>query len=185
MDVLDFPLSRLCYAAHPEDAAEVQRAGLEAWLGKQLDRKNTSSPELEARLRSYTLQIKYAAGDGQPSPAGDMRNWPAVDEMRPLRYLGQPIDTAWTLLDPKVTRPNEEDAARSRKWRRLRSSGPFIAARKFSSAWWDSGTIISTWPRSTARLAARYRLTTATRSARMHSAISASCSKRWRRALPC
>ena len=31
-----------------------------------------------------------------------------MDEMRPLRYVSAPIDTAWALLDPKIVRPNEE-----------------------------------------------------------------------------
>ena len=44
MDVLDFPFSRLCYAAHSEDAAEVERGGLEAWLGRQLDSKYAEQP---------------------------------------------------------------------------------------------------------------------------------------------
>jgi uncharacterized protein (DUF1800 family) len=110
MDVLDFPLSRLCYAAHSEDAAEVGHSGLEAWLGWQLDSKNAVSPDLDSRLRSFQLQIKYAAGNGAPAPNGDTRNWPAMDEMRPLRYAGAPIDTAWALLDPKIVRPNEEYA---------------------------------------------------------------------------
>ncbi len=101
-------MSRLCYAAHPEDAAEAGRAGLEAWLDRQLDTKNAISLDLDGRLRSFTLQIKYAAGNGQPAPSGNTRNWPAVDEMRPLRYIDAPIDTAWALLDPKVARPNEE-----------------------------------------------------------------------------
>ncbi len=108
MDVLDFPLSRLCYAAHSEDAAEVERSGLEAWLGGQLDGKNAGSPDLEPRLRSFQLQIKYAAGNGSPAPNGETRNWPAMDEMRPLGYVSAPIDAAWALLDPKTVRPNEE-----------------------------------------------------------------------------
>jgi len=110
MDVLDFPLSRLCYAAHSEDAIEAERAGLPAWLDRQLDARNASSPDLEGRLRSFRLQIKYAAGNGQPTPNGDTKNWPAVDEMRPFRYLEAPIDSAWALLDPKVARPNEEQS---------------------------------------------------------------------------
>ncbi len=108
MDILSFPLSRLCYAPHAEDAAESGSAGLQAWLDRQLDRKKISDPDLDARLRAFKLQIKYAAGNGQPAPNGDTRNWPAVDEMRPLRYLNAPIDAAWALLDPKVIRPGEE-----------------------------------------------------------------------------
>jgi uncharacterized protein (DUF1800 family) len=108
MDILDFPLSRLCYAAHSEDAAEVEKSGLEAWLSQQLDTKNAASPDLDARLRSFQLQIKYPAGNGSPAPNGDTRNWPAMDEMRPLHFTGAPIDTTWALLDPKIVRPNEE-----------------------------------------------------------------------------
>ena len=67
-----------------------------------------AAPIWKSRLRSFELQIKYAAGNGLPAPNGDTRNWPAMDETRPLRYAGAPIDTAWALLDPKVVRPNEE-----------------------------------------------------------------------------
>ena len=187
MDVLDFPLSRLCYAAHSEDAAEVGRAGLEAWLGQQLDSKNTSSPDLEGRLRSFELQIKYPAGNGSPAPNGDTRNWPAMDEMRPLRYVSAPIDSAWALLDPKIVRPNEEYL---RPYHEVAAAtiirAMHIAARNFTSAWWASGTITSTcWAATTGGLAARCLPTTATRSGRTRSAISASCSKPPRRARPC
>jgi uncharacterized protein (DUF1800 family) len=108
MDILDFPLSRLCYAAHTEDAVELERKGLPAWLDRQLDPKNANSPELQGKLRSFKLQIKYAAGNGQPAPNGETRNWPAADEMRPLRYIDAPIEAAWALLDPKTLRPPEE-----------------------------------------------------------------------------
>ncbi|MGO9982631.1 MAG: DUF1800 domain-containing protein [Rhodomicrobium sp.] len=108
MDVLDFPLSRLCYAAHPEDAEEVQRAGLPVWASRQLDLNNANGAGLKERLGSFKLQIKYAAGNGQPAPNGDLKNWPAVDEMRPLGYLDAPVASAWTLLGPKPQRPGEE-----------------------------------------------------------------------------
>ncbi len=70
--------------------------------------RSAKGPELEARLRAVKLQIKYAAGDGQTAPNGTVRNWPAVDEMRPLRYLDAPIDIPWALLDAKIARPGEE-----------------------------------------------------------------------------
>ncbi len=110
MDPLAFPLSRLCYAPHPEDEAELARGGLESWVDRQLNVKILSDPDLDSRLRSFKLQIKYGAGNGQPTSNGDTKNWPAVDEMRPLRYIHAPIDAAWTLLDPKVARPGEEQA---------------------------------------------------------------------------
>jgi uncharacterized protein (DUF1800 family) len=108
MDVLSFPLSRLCYAAHAEDASEVEHAGLSAWLDRQLNPKGLPGSDLDNRFRSFKLQIKYAAGNGQPSPNGDTRNWPAVDEMRPFHYLDAPINVAWELGDPKIARPGEE-----------------------------------------------------------------------------
>jgi uncharacterized protein (DUF1800 family) len=108
MDVLTFPLSRLCYAPHAEDAAEVEHAGLPSWLDRQLSPKALDGADLDSRLRSFKLQIKYAAGNGQPTPNGDTKNWPAVDEMRPFRYLDAPISAAWELLDPKIARPGEE-----------------------------------------------------------------------------
>ena len=110
MDVLDFPLSRLCYAAHTEDAVEVSRAGFPAWVGRQLDPKTRSDADLDGRLRAFRLQIKYAAGNGEPTPSGDTRNWPTMDEMRTLTYLDAPIATPWALLDSKTARPPEEQA---------------------------------------------------------------------------
>lgn len=110
MDKLDFPLSRLCYAPHKEDADEAGRSGLAAWVDRQLDPRALREPELEGRIRSFKLQIKYAAGDGQPAPNGDTRNWPARDEMRPLLYLDAPVETVWALHEPKVAKPPEEQA---------------------------------------------------------------------------
>ena len=110
METLDFPLSRLCYAPHAEDGVEVAKSGLAAWLGRQLDSRALSDPDLDARLRSFKLQIKYAAGNGQPAPNGKTRNWAAVDDMRPLTYLDAPIETAWALHEPKGPRPQEEQA---------------------------------------------------------------------------
>jgi hypothetical protein len=92
MDVLTFPLSRLCYAAHAEDASEVEHAGLQTWLDRQLNPKGLPGADLDNHLRSVKLQIKYASGNGQPLPNGDTKNWPAVDEMRPFRYLDAPIN---------------------------------------------------------------------------------------------
>ena len=108
MDVLDFPLSRLCYAAHTEDAVEVTRAGFPAWLSRQLDPKTRNDADLDKRLRAFRLQIKYAAANGEPAPNGEPRNWPATDEMRSLTYLDAPIERQWLLLESKAARPQEE-----------------------------------------------------------------------------
>ena len=105
MDVLDFPLSRLCYAAHTEDVVEFQRAGFAAWLARQLDPKALSDADLDSRLRAFKLQIKYGSGNGETTPKGDARNWPAMDEMRPLTYLDAPIETTWALSIPKSRGP--------------------------------------------------------------------------------
>ena len=108
MYVLDFPLSRLSYAAHTEDAVDVSRAGFAAWVGRQLDPKIRSDADLDQRLRAFKLHIKYAAGNGEPTPNGDARNWPAMDEMRPLTYLDAPIERPWAFLESKASHPQEE-----------------------------------------------------------------------------
>ena len=108
MYVLDFPLSRLSYAAHTEDAVDVSRAGLAAWVGRQLDPKIRGDAGLDGRLRAFKLHIKYAAGNGEPTPNGDTRNWPAMDEMRPLTYLDAPIERPWAFLESKAAHPQEE-----------------------------------------------------------------------------
>jgi uncharacterized protein (DUF1800 family) len=108
MEPSAFPLSRLCYAPFPEDAQYYAAAGLNLWLDQQLKPSAIPDAECEERLRNFTLQIKYPAGNGQPAPNGEIKNWPAVDEMRPLQYVGAPVETAWALLDPKTQRANEE-----------------------------------------------------------------------------
>ncbi len=108
MDILNFPLSRLCYAPHSEDAIELSHSGLPAWLDRQLNPRALDLGDSEQRLRSFTLQIKYAAGDGKAAPNGAIRNWPAADEMRALRYLDAPTEVPWSLVDSKGARPNEE-----------------------------------------------------------------------------
>ncbi len=108
MDILSFPLARLCYAPRTEDVLEVSKAGLSVWLDKQLNLKTLTNADLDDRLASFKLQIKYPAGNGQPTPKGETRNWPALDAMRPFDYLNAPIEKAWALLDPKAVRPNEE-----------------------------------------------------------------------------
>ena len=108
MDVLDFPLSRLCYAAHSEDAAEVGRAGLEAWLGQQLDSKNTSSPDLRGVCAPSSCRSNIRRETVRQPPTAIRaigRPWTrCARSAMPAR----PIDSAWALLDPKIVRPNKE-----------------------------------------------------------------------------
>jgi uncharacterized protein (DUF1800 family) len=101
-----FPLSRLCYAPFKEDRDLVRSRGLSAWLDQQLDPKKVDLA-LD-RLRETKLQIKYPAGSGEQVKGGESKNWPAVDEMRSLRFIEAPIDEAWKLLNPATPISNEE-----------------------------------------------------------------------------
>src|SRR5438128_1621686 len=79
-------LARLAYGSR----AALGREGVAGWLDEQLAAPAGDDPATAARLRDATFRIHYAAKDTA---------WAAVDEMRPLRTLDQPIDALWPLLD--------------------------------------------------------------------------------------
>ena len=68
MYVLDFPLSRLSYAAHTEDAVDVSRAGLAAWVGRQLDPKIRGTPVSTGAFAhsSFTSNMLQEAASQRP-----------------------------------------------------------------------------------------------------------------------
>lgn len=76
-------LNRLTFGATPASRAAIAAMGRAAWLDDQLDR-GVSDPGLDAALAAARLRIAYGAGQ-----EGDIA-WDAVDELRPLGYLGAP-----------------------------------------------------------------------------------------------
>ena len=66
------------------------RSGLRDWVEDQLHVDETLDATCKNKLASLKLHIKYA----------ESKDWPAVDEMRPLQYLDAPIEKPWSLNDP-------------------------------------------------------------------------------------
>ncbi|HVJ53923.1 MAG TPA: DUF1800 domain-containing protein [Aliidongia sp.] len=86
-----FALARLGLGARPGEAA-----GLDPrhWLEAQLAPPPGDDPGVAARLDRARLKIKYNEGDSAKN-----QKWAAMDEMRPLTTLAQPIDQLWPLFD--------------------------------------------------------------------------------------
>jgi len=101
-----FALNRLGFGARPGEAAELARRGFRVWLDEQLKPPPDDDPETAQALEDAQLRIKYAAGD----PAKN-QNWEAVDEMRPLGTLAQPIDALW----PTVAERDKHDGSERRR----------------------------------------------------------------------
>ena len=60
---------------------------LEDWIDLQLNPNFMDDPQFEAQLSSFKIPIKYEAS----------KDWPAVDEMRPISYMDRPLKDAWGL----------------------------------------------------------------------------------------
>jgi uncharacterized protein (DUF1800 family) len=99
-------LNRLAYGPTPADSDNFRHLGFARWLDLQLEAQQRGDAEAEQRLSNVRLKVKYAS-----NPAND---YPAVDEMRPLRSLDQPIAETWRLLDPdpKIAPPPEKGRPR-------------------------------------------------------------------------
>lgn len=94
-EFITFALNRLGYGPTPEDLEVIPTVGFRAWLDEQLAPPNGDDSETRQRLSAARLHIKYAAGMDKAYPAAP---WPAVDEMRPLGTLDQPIEALWPTL---------------------------------------------------------------------------------------
>ncbi|MEC4590514.1 MULTISPECIES: DUF1800 domain-containing protein [Nitrospirillum] len=94
-------LNRFAYGPRPGDAQALKQQGISHWLDEQLRLATAGTgpgPECQQKLDSAVMRIKYDAGEG----------WAALDEMRPLRTLNQPVDALWSLNDPNHKAPYQE-----------------------------------------------------------------------------
>lgn len=82
-------LSRLAFGPDSATREDIRRQGLRGWLEQQLS-PDDDDPLLNRRLADCRLRIKYA----------ESKDWPAVDELRPLQWLAAPIDKLFALTDP-------------------------------------------------------------------------------------
>src|SRR5579871_4740313 len=86
-----FALSRFGNGPTPDDFAGLSKRTFASWLDEQTALPKGDDSATQARLKACTLRIHYNAGADN--------KWPAVDEMRPLGLLDQPIEAVWPLLD--------------------------------------------------------------------------------------
>jgi uncharacterized protein (DUF1800 family) len=102
----DIALSRLTFGPTDADRQAIAGLGFESWLGQQLEASNKPDPEADRQIAAATLHVKYG-----PNPTND---YPAVDEVRPLKSLSQPISETWALLDPDPKKAPPPERGRPR-----------------------------------------------------------------------
>ncbi len=95
-------LARVGHRLQPGDADPAHH-GLTAWVDQQLRPDPAPEPALAAKLAATRLPIKYPA----------TADYPAVDEVRPLRTLDQPIEQLWPLSDGKKAAGAERNRIRT------------------------------------------------------------------------
>ena len=107
-------LNRLTFGATPALRADLARLGAAGWLEAQLALP-AENPDLAARLTAARLRIEYDADSDGPG-----RNWPAMNELRPLSALSADPASLLPLLDwdsamayPERARPGNEVIAAS------------------------------------------------------------------------
>ncbi|HEY1723168.1 MAG TPA: DUF1800 domain-containing protein [Magnetospirillaceae bacterium] len=98
-----YVLTRLGYGPRPGDLAQFANQGFPRWFDEQLHAPPVDEPEVAQALSVARLRIKYGAGD----PAKN-QPWPAVDEMRPLTMLNQPIEALWPMLAERDKHASQE-----------------------------------------------------------------------------
>ncbi len=101
-----FVLGRLGTGTGPGEIAAFTRIGYPAWLEQQLNPPSGDDAATATRLADAVLRIKYKAGDPDKK-----QEWSAVDEVRPLKMLDQPVDQLWPLSEPHKIAPQERRRA--------------------------------------------------------------------------
>ncbi len=84
-------LNRLTFGARDTDVAIANAQGLATWLNGQFAAPQGDDPELASFLAQQVLRINYAA----PAVNDTQGTWSALDEMRPLLYLGADTSMLW------------------------------------------------------------------------------------------
>ena len=93
-------LVRLGHGARPGETDRLRAAGYGSWLDEQLAPPPGDDPAVAAKLQRLTFRIKYAEGKDKA--------YPAVDELRPLSTLNQPIEAVWGVLADRDKHDGQE-----------------------------------------------------------------------------
>jgi uncharacterized protein (DUF1800 family) len=91
---------RLGFGPRADDLERMRTQGFARWLDGQLAAPSDDDAVTANRIATTSLRIKYAANPGQEISA--------VDELRPLKALNQPISETWQLLDGGQKVANQE-----------------------------------------------------------------------------
>jgi len=93
-------LARLGHGARPGEIERLRATGYRAWLDEQLAPPPGDDPAVAAKLQRLTFRIKYNEGKDKA--------YPAVDELRPLGTLSQPIEAVWPVLADRDKHDGQE-----------------------------------------------------------------------------
>jgi uncharacterized protein (DUF1800 family) len=104
-DDVVFVINRLGYGPRAQEYSALQKLGVDGWLEDQLASPAEDHPIVKDRIAECKLRVKYDAAEGK---------WPAVDEMRPLSSLSQPIDQLWMPLFEPDKQINGQERGRPR-----------------------------------------------------------------------
>jgi uncharacterized protein (DUF1800 family) len=85
-----YALSRLAFGPDEASADELARLGLRGWLEVQLHPDEAKDAACAKRIADFKPRIRYAEG----------KDWPAMDEARPMQWLDASIDKLAALADP-------------------------------------------------------------------------------------
>ena len=96
-------LARLGHGIGPGEIDAFRAVGYGTWLDDQLTPPPGDDPAVAAKLARLTFRIKYAEGKDKV--------YPAVDELRPLATLNQPIEAIW----PTVADRDKHDGQERRR----------------------------------------------------------------------
>jgi hypothetical protein len=95
-----YALSRLAFGADDVSLAEISRLGLGVWTEEQLHPNDSADTACAKRLAELKLRVRY----------GESKDWPAMDELRPLQWLDAPVEKLFALNDPAKPVANQETA---------------------------------------------------------------------------
>lgn len=93
-------LARLGHGARLGEIDRLRTTGYSTWLDEQLAPPPGDDPAVAAKLARLTFRIKYNEGKDQA--------YPAMDELRPLGTLGQPIEAVWPILAEREKHDGQE-----------------------------------------------------------------------------
>ena len=96
-DQIRIALNRVTFGARDTDVASVQAMGWPAWVAEQLAPPVGDDPALNTHIQAQRLRIQYAAATPGMNGVNANANWPAVNEDRPLNYIGADVPTLWNI----------------------------------------------------------------------------------------